>query len=212
MRRRDLPPAGIPRRDRRLPTPAETKVFSRIARPTSAASWSITCLSAQNTADHWANKWADLMRPNPYHVGIKAVFTFDAFLRPIRFRQNKRMTSSSRRSSPPRAAPGAWGRRDVSRRRLPDELTTIVSQLFLGVRLNARSVIIHRSRCTARTIFTASPPTSAAWPQRAGDLRPDLRREEVIFNAPTAGAVKHPGTASDVAAAALLLEGGRQRR
>src|SRR5207237_409828 len=39
-------------------------------------------------ADFWANKWADLLRPNPYRVGIKAVFNLDAWLRDA-FRQNK---------------------------------------------------------------------------------------------------------------------------
>ena len=28
-------------------------------------------------ADHWANKWVDLLRPNPYRVGIKAVLNYD---------------------------------------------------------------------------------------------------------------------------------------
>ena len=39
-------------------------------------------------ADHWAAKWADLLRPNPYRVGIKAVLNYDAWIRDS-FRQNK---------------------------------------------------------------------------------------------------------------------------
>ena len=39
-------------------------------------------------ADYWANKWTDLLRPNPYRVGIKAVFNLDGWIRDA-FRQNK---------------------------------------------------------------------------------------------------------------------------
>src|SRR4029079_388437 len=38
-------------------------------------------------ADHWANKWADLLRPNPYRVGIKATRSLDVWIREA-FRRN----------------------------------------------------------------------------------------------------------------------------
>src|SRR5206468_2711811 len=45
-------------------------------------------LSRPEYADYWANKWADLLRPNPDRVGVKSVFVFDQWLRES-FRQNK---------------------------------------------------------------------------------------------------------------------------
>ena len=38
-------------------------------------------------ADHWAGYWADLLRPNPYRVGIKAVLNYDNWIRQ-QFRDN----------------------------------------------------------------------------------------------------------------------------
>ena len=38
--------------------------------------------------DYWANKWADLLRPNPDRVGVKSVYTLDQWLREA-FRANK---------------------------------------------------------------------------------------------------------------------------
>ncbi|PYK58857.1 MAG: hypothetical protein DME21_14780, partial [Verrucomicrobia bacterium] len=38
-------------------------------------------LARPEYADYWANKWGDLLRPNPDRVGVKSVFTLDQWLR-----------------------------------------------------------------------------------------------------------------------------------
>ncbi|MGE3779224.1 MAG: DUF1549 domain-containing protein, partial [Pirellulaceae bacterium] len=72
----------------RLPTPAETREF--VADPSADKRERLVdrLLERPEYADFWANKWADLLRPNPYRVGMKAVWTLDAWLRDS-FRQNK---------------------------------------------------------------------------------------------------------------------------
>ena len=72
LSRRDRPAAdarrsaGVPGRARR-PTKREELIDALLERP--------------EYADYWANKWADLLRPNPYRVGIKPTMTFDAWIR-----------------------------------------------------------------------------------------------------------------------------------
>ena len=56
----------------RLPTPDETRAFLADPDPGKRDRLVDRLLDRPEYADHWANKWADLLRPNPYRVGIKA--------------------------------------------------------------------------------------------------------------------------------------------
>ena len=71
-----------------MPTPEETRRF--LADPSSDKREQLVdrLLERPEYADFWANKWADLLRPNPYRVGMKAVWMLDAWLRDS-FRKNK---------------------------------------------------------------------------------------------------------------------------
>src|SRR5439155_18645051 len=72
----------------RLPTPAEVKAFLNDPARDKRVQLVDHLLQRPEYADHWANKWADLLRPNPYHVGIKATYNLHSWLRES-FRQNK---------------------------------------------------------------------------------------------------------------------------
>src|SRR5207248_6602436 len=86
-------------------------------------------------AEFWSNKWVDLLRPNPYRVGIKAVFNYDAWIRES-FRQNKPYDQFVRELVTARGSTWDNGASVLFRdRREPQEITTLVSQLFLGIRL-----------------------------------------------------------------------------
>ncbi|MEZ6086604.1 MAG: DUF1549 domain-containing protein [Pirellulaceae bacterium] len=65
-------------------------------------------------AEHWANKWADLLRPNPYRVGIKAVLNYDAWIRD-QFRRNVPWDQFVRELLTPRGARFTTERSAVSR-------------------------------------------------------------------------------------------------
>src|SRR4029078_12468310 len=71
----------------RLPTPHETRSFLADQSPDRREKLIDKLLDRPEYADFWANKWADLLRPNPYRVGIKAVMNLDAWLRDA-FRRN----------------------------------------------------------------------------------------------------------------------------
>jgi hypothetical protein len=92
-------------------------------------------LAQPEYAEHWANKWADLLRPNPYHVGIKSVLNYDAWIRDS-FRKNKPYDQFARELIAAKGSTWRNGNTNLFRdRRQPDELTTIISQVFLGIRL-----------------------------------------------------------------------------
>ena len=61
----------------RLPNPAETRAFLSSKAPGKRRELVDSLLERPEYADHWANKWVDLLRPNPYRVGIKAVRSLD---------------------------------------------------------------------------------------------------------------------------------------
>src|SRR5439155_9089745 len=72
----------------RLPTPDETRAFLADADPKKREKLIDALLARPEYADFWANKWTDLLRPNAYHVGIKATYNLDQWLR-ASFRANK---------------------------------------------------------------------------------------------------------------------------
>ena len=113
---------------------------SPTGRPTSGCELIDRLLERPEYADFWANKWADLLRPNPYRVGIKAVFNLDAWLRDA-FRRNKPYDQFVRELLTAQGSTFRNGAVVVFRdRREPAEITTMVSQLFLGIRLDCASL------------------------------------------------------------------------
>src|SRR5262249_26296177 len=61
----------------RLPSVEEARAFLADKDPEKRAKLVDRLLQRPEYADHWASKWMDLLRPNPYRVGIKAVFNLD---------------------------------------------------------------------------------------------------------------------------------------
>ena len=189
----------------RLPTPAETKTFLADRAADKRAKLIDQLLDRPEYADHWANKWADLMRPNPYHVGIKAVFTFDAFLRDS-FRKNKPYDQFVREIVTAQGSTWRNGAVVMFRdRREPGELTTMVSQLFLGVRLECAKCHHHPFEVWSQDDFYSFAAFFARIGRRGqGISAPISGGEEVIFTAPT-GSVKHPGTGKTMSPKPLFL-------
>ncbi|MFM8401829.1 MAG: DUF1549 domain-containing protein, partial [Pirellula sp.] len=71
----------------RQPTSDEARSFLQDTNPNKRNALIDSLLERPEYADNWANKWADLLRPNPYRVGIKAVLSLDTWIRDA-FRQN----------------------------------------------------------------------------------------------------------------------------
>ena len=119
----------------RLPTTAEARVFLADSSADKRTKLVDSLLQRPEYADHWAAKWADLLRPNPYRVGVKAVLNYDQWIRDS-FRKNKPYDQFVRELVSAKGSTFENGAAVLFRDRPdPPEVATLVSQLFLGIRL-----------------------------------------------------------------------------
>ncbi len=145
-------------------------------------------------ADHWANKWADLLRPNPYRVGIKAVLNYDAWIRDS-FRKNKPYDQFVRELLTAQGSTFHNGAVTMFRdRRSPDEVTTIVSQLFLGIRLECAKCHHHPFEVWGQDDFYSFAAYFSRIARKGGGVSPPISGTEEVFFVSTSGSVKHPIT------------------
>lgn len=178
----------------RLPTPEEVRAFVASTDPAKREKIVDELLERPEYADHWSAKWADLLRPNAYHVGMKAVMNIDAWIRES-FRQNKPYDQFVRELLTAKGSTWRNGNAVMFRdRRQPEEITTMVSQLFLGIRLECAKCHHHPFEKWGQEDFYSF----AAYFARLGHKGPGISApisggEEVIFSRPT-GTVLHPLT------------------
>src|SRR4029078_5084121 len=108
----------------RLPTPEEVRAFLAGGGTNKRSRIVDELLERPEYADHWSAKWADLLRPNPYRVGIKAVMNYDAWIRES-FRTNKPYDQFVRELITARGSTWDNGASVLFRdRREPQEITT----------------------------------------------------------------------------------------
>jgi hypothetical protein len=178
----------------RLPTPAETREFIALTADNKRRDLVDALLERREYADFWANKWADLLRPNPYRVGIKAVRSLDRWLRDA-FRRNQPYDEFVRDLITAQGSTWRNGATTVFRdRRSPEELTTMISQLFLGIRLECARCHHHPFEVWGQDDFFSFAAYFARVGRKGAGLSPPISGgEEIVFHA-TGGAVKHPLT------------------
>jgi hypothetical protein len=188
----------------RLPTPEEARAYLADESTTKRERLIDALLQRPEYADFWANKWADLLRPNPYRVGIKAVFNFDAWIRDS-FRQNKPYDQFVRELV---AAQGSTFRNGAAvlfrDRRDPEELTTIVSQLFLGVRLECAKCHHHPFEIWGQDDFYSFASFFARVRRKGTGLSPPISGSEEIMFTSAKGMAKHPLTGAELPPRPLL--------
>ncbi len=188
----------------RLPTPEEAREYLADVSTTKRERLIDTLLDRPEYADFWANKWADLLRPNPYRVGIKAVFNFDAWIRDA-FRQNKPYDQFVRELV---AAEGSTFRNGAAvlfrDRRDPEELTTIVSQLFLGVRLECAKCHHHPFEIWSQDDFYSFASFFSRVRRKGTGLSPPISGSEEIMFLSAKGMAKHPLTGAELPPRPLL--------
>jgi Protein of unknown function (DUF1549)/Protein of unknown function (DUF1553) len=178
----------------RLPNPEEIREYFADSSTDRRARTIERLLGRPEYADYWANKWADLLRPNPYRVGIKAVFNYDAWIRDA-FRKNKPYDQFVRDLVTAQGSTWHNGAVTLFRdRREPDEITTIVSQLFLGIRLECAKCHHHPfEKWGQEDFYGLAAYFSRIGHKGQGISAPISGGEEVFFTA-TGGSVKHPLT------------------
>jgi hypothetical protein len=145
-------------------------------------------------ADHWAGYWADLLRPNPYRVGIKAVLNYDNWIRQ-QFRDNVPYDSFARDLVTAKGSTWQNGAATLFRdRRSPDEMGTLVSQLFLGIRLDCAKCHHHPFERWSQQDFYQFSAYFAKVSYKGTGLSPPISGgEETVFTS-TKGSVSHPLT------------------
>jgi hypothetical protein len=157
-------------------------------------------------ADHWAAKWADLLRPNPYRVGIKAVMNYDAWIRES-FRQNKPYDQFVRELITARGSTWDNGASVLFRdRREPQEITTLVSQLFLGIRLECAKCHHHPFEKYGQDDFYSFAAFFSRLGFKGTGLSPPISGSEEIVLTKKSGTVEHPVTRKAMEAKPLFGE------
>jgi hypothetical protein len=178
----------------RLPTLEETRAFLAESDPDKRARLVDRLLDRPEYADHWANRWVDLLRPNPYRVGIKAVWNLDAWIRQA-FRDNLPYDEFVRQVVTAKGSTFRDGAATIFRdRREPDEVATMVSQLFLGIRLECAKCHHHPFESWGQDQFYRFAAYFARVGRKGTGLStPISGSEEIIFTAKS-GVVRHPLT------------------
>jgi hypothetical protein len=178
----------------RLPTPDEVRQYLDDDQPGKRDRLIDHLLDRPEYADFWANKWADLLRPNPYRVGIKATLSLDGWLRDA-FRRNLPYDQFVREIVTARGSNWRNGAVTVFRdRRTPEEITTMFSQLFLGVRLDCAKCHQHPFEVYGQSDFYSLAAYFAKVGYKGTGLSPPISGGEEIVLVADRGTVKHPLT------------------
>lgn len=181
----------------RLPSPEEATRFLADTEPDKRARLVDELLTRPEYGDFWANKWADLLRPNPYRTGIKAVWTLDAYLRQS-FRDNKPYDQFVRELLTAQGSTWHNGATVIYRDRpLTVEIGSLASQLFLGVRLECAKCHHHPFEVWSQDDFYGFAAFFARVGHNGGLSPPISGGEELIFTLPS-GDLQHGRTGSNV--------------
>jgi hypothetical protein len=178
----------------RLPTPDEARQFLDSDATDKKAELIDYLLQQPEYVDHWANQWADLLRPNPYRVGIKAVLNYDNWIRQ-QFRDNVSYDEFARRLITAKGSTWHNGAATLYRdRRSPDEIATLISQLFLGVRLECAKCHHHPFEKWSQHDFYSFAAYFGKIGRKGTGLSPPISGSEEIMFVSGKGEVRHPVT------------------
>lgn len=178
----------------RLPTADEAREFLDSPSPSRREELVDRLLASPEYAEHWANKWADLLRPNPYRVGIKATLNYDAWIRQA-FRENWSYDRFVRELVTATGSTFHNGNVTLFRdRREPDEIATLVSQLFLGVRLECAKCHHHPFEVYGQDDFYSFAAYFARLGRKGTGLSPPISGSEEFVYSGSKGEVRHPLT------------------
>ncbi|MCA9132845.1 MAG: DUF1553 domain-containing protein [Planctomycetales bacterium] len=178
----------------RLPSVAEAQQFLDSQAPDKREQLVDGLLQRGEYVDHWANQWADLLRPNPYRVGIKAVLNYDHWIRQ-QFRDDVPYDRLVRSLVTAKGSTWRNGAVTLYRdRRTPDEMATLISQLFLGVRLECAKCHHHPFEKWSQADFYHFAAFFARVKHKGTGLSPPISGGEETIFVSTKGEVRHPLT------------------
>ena len=188
LRRASLDVIGL------LPSPDEARAFLSDPRPDKRRLLIDHLLARPAFADHWAARFADLIRPNPDRVGVKGVFILDQWLREA-FRTNLPWDQFARELLLATGNTHRFGPVVVYRdRREPADLATLFSQLFMGVRMDCARCHHHPTEKWSQEDFHRMAAFFAPIARKGGGISaPISGGNETIFFSP-GGTLRHPVT------------------
>ncbi len=189
LRRSSLDTLGL------LPDPAQSRSFLADTSPDKREKFIDAMLSRDvEWADHWATKWGDLIRPNTQHVGVKAVFVLDQWLRQ-QFRENRPYDAFVRDLVTATGSTHDFGPATLFRdKREPADLAQYFSRVFLGVRLDCARCHHHPSeKWTQDDYYGFAAFFGSIKRKGTGISAPISGDAEYIYSAPGKG-VEHPVT------------------
>ena len=186
LRRASLHTIGL------LPTAEEARAFLADSAPDKRARAIDRLLAHPGYADHWAAKWADLLRPNPDRVGVKSVYLLDQWLREA-FRANKPYDQFVREIVLTQGNTHRYGPAVIYRdRREPAELTTMFSQIFLGVRLECARCHHHPNEKWSQEDFFRMAAFFAPLQQKGGGISAPISGGNETFFVTAGRTLTHP--------------------
>ena len=178
----------------RFPSADEARSFLESQDPEKRSKLVDDLLERPEYVDHWSGYWADLLRPNPYRVGIKAVLNYDNWIRD-QFRENVSYDRFVSRLVTAKGSTWQNGAATLYRdRRSPDEVATMVSQLFLGIRLECAKCHHHPFERWSQKDFYQFAAYFSKVTRKGTGLSPPISGGEEIVYTSSKGHVKHPLT------------------
>ena len=194
LRRASLDAIGL------LPPPELVREFLADTDPRKREKLIDRLLAHPAYADHWANKWADLLRPNPFRVGVKGVYLLDQWLRES-FRQNKPYDRFARDILLAQGSTHRYGPVVVFRdRREPADVATLAGQIFLGVRFDCAKCHHHPNEKWSQEDFYQLAAFFGRLKRKGQGISAPISGlpEYVWFDADRPGGVKHPVTGAEM--------------
>jgi hypothetical protein len=186
LRRSSLDAIGM------LPTPEQAREFLADTAPGKRAKWVDRLLESPAYADYWATRWGDLLRPNTQRVGVKPVYLLDQWLRES-LRKNKPYDQFVREILTAQGSTHNFGPVVLFRdRREPADTGALVSQVFLGVRMECARCHHHPSEKWSQEDFYQLAACFGQLKRKGQGISAPISGEaEFIWHAP-GGEVKHP--------------------
>jgi WD40 repeat protein len=177
-----------------LPSPEETRAFLADTDPRKREQLIDRLLAHPFYGDFWANKWADLLRPNPDRAGIKSVYVLNEWLR-ASFAANQPYDQFVREIVLTEGDTHKVGPAVIYRdRREPQDMTTMFSQIFLGVRLDCARCHHHPNEKWGQDDFYKMAAFFGPLKHKGDGISAPISGGHEVFYFEPGRTVKHPVT------------------
>lgn len=175
-----------------LPSPEEARAFLTDTDPQKREKLIDRLLTHPLYGDFWANKWADLLRPNPDRAGIKSVYVLNEWLRAT-FAANTPYDQFVREIALMEGDTHQVGPAVIYRdRREPQDMTTMFSQLFLGVRLDCAKCHHHPNEKWGQDDFYKMAAFFGTMKRKGDGISAPISGGHEVFYFEPGRTVKHP--------------------